>query len=174
MARNYLSGKGTRLWLKATTNDSNAPFSSSATFSPSYVDAQGTPVALGTASAQYIGNFLGAPDLKYGPNINPTHTAECAGAEATVEGVENGDCNFQVQHDAENPIGDKVVSGTLYDFVITYNFTVPTAAANNITGRIRVGQVTVPSNLNGDNIVVSIAGKTHGKVYGDVIGRANS
>lgn len=150
------------------TDDSLAPFSVAATFLPVYT-------GLDTAHARYIGNFLGSPDLKYGPAINPTHTAECLGAEATVEGVESGDFNFQVQHDANNPIGSKIVSGNLYDFVVTYNFTNPSGSnsADKITGRVRVGQVTVPSNLNGDNIVVSLQGKTHGKVYGDVIGRAN-
>lgn len=169
MACRYLSGKTARLWMVLAADCSKAPFSPAAAFAPVWT-------GLDTAAATYIGNFTAFPNLQYGSAINPVNTAELLGSTGTVEGVESGQAAFQVQHDGDVPIGDKVKSGKLYDFVITFDFTTPGGAnaADKIVGRLRTGPFGVPINLNGENLLINIEGQTDGPVYGDVIGQDNT
>lgn len=169
----YSSGANLRLWCTQVTagNCSNAPFSSGTTFSPSYT-------GLDTTSADYVG-AAESFNLTFGYEIQNVNTAELLGATGTVRGVAGGSGEMVVITDTENPIGDVIQSGALYDFVVTIGkltsgVVVPVNAtdadAEKITGRCRFGQCQLTLNENGEVIRGTFPFNTHGLVYGLAIG----
>lgn len=177
MARKYLSGKGARLWLRLVADATKAPWSPTAVFAPSYVDAAAA-AALTTASAEFIGNLVGIPDLSVGPDLNPTATSELLGWMGVVEGVSSGEGSFKIQCDKNAALGSKIVTGegNLYDFVITLDFVNAStltggSAAGAIVGRLAPGKVSTPIEVTGGNVEFTLQFRSEGKIYGDVVGR---
>ncbi len=177
-ACDYRSGKSARLWLVKveSANCGNAPFSSSASFAPTWT-------GLNTTATSYIGNFSKFPDLNVGSTINPVFTAEGNGWQKTVEGAGSGNANFSVILDSSRPLGDpagqNIKSGSLYDFVITFGFTnasdlTANSAAGAIVGRLRIGKIGNPIDLGGGNVEQSIEGLTDGPVYGRMVGQPDN
>lgn len=150
------------------TDCSKSPFSAGASFSPSFT-------GLDTTAASFIGN-LESMDLTYGSEIHEVNVAQLLGATGTIKGVSKGSGQFVVIHDADVPIGTKVLSGNMYDFVATLDFTNPTGSdsADKVTGRCRVGQFQAPFNLSGEPVRVTIPFTTDGKVYGNIIGQSDT
>lgn len=177
-ACDYRSGKTARLWLVKVTsaNCENAPFSATVAFNPVWT-------GLTQTATSYIGNFEKFPDLNVGSAINPVFTADGKGFQRTVEGVGSGTANFSVIMDGSKPIGDpagqNILSGQLYDFVVTFGFTdaanlTAGSAAGAIVGRLRVGKIGTPIDLGGANVSLSIEGMTDGQIFGSVVGLTNT
>lgn len=173
----YASGDSVRLWCTAVTagNCSNAPFSSGTTYSPSFS-------GLDTTSGDFVG-ALESFNMTYGREIQTVNTAELLGATGTTRGVASGSGEAVVIVDVENPIGDIIQSGGLYDFVATVGklvsgVVVPVNAtdadAEKIVGRSRIGQCQVTLNENGEPIRGTFPFTTHGLAYGLLIGAEDS
>lgn len=172
---NLLSGKGARLFAQHA-DCTKAPWSPSTTFAPSFSGVT-------TSSDFFFGNFSGVPDFTYGSEIQEANVAASNGATVTVEGRTTGRGTFTLVMDADSPLADgsdpdaegKIRSGQLFDFVITFNLTEPTGAtaADKIVGRFRAGAPSMPIQLSGELILISIPIVTHDRIYGDVIGQPN-
>lgn len=163
-----LSGQGGRLWMVVQTDCSKSPFSPAAAFAPVFT-------GLDTAAASFIGN-LESMDLTYGSEVHEVNVAQLLGATGTIKGVSKGSGQFVVIHDDDVPIGSKVLSGNMYDFCATLDFTDPTGsdAAGKVVGRCRVGQFQAPFNLGGEPVRITIPFTTDGKVYGQIIGQSDT
>lgn len=155
-----------------------ATWSATETFLPVY--KQGG-AALTIASTSFIGNLESISDFTYGSEIQEINIASLLGATGTVEGVSKGSGTFVVIHDSAKPIGGTlgaagygILSGGVYDFVVTVGFTVPDAAAvdaeGTITGRCRIGQVGFPVMLSGEVIRINLPFITDGRCFGDLVG----
>jgi hypothetical protein len=166
-----------RVWCTQVTsgNCSNAPFSSGTTFSPSYA-------GLDTTSADFVG-ALESFNINYGREIQTVNTAELLGATGTVRGVAGGTGEMVVVTDVDNPIGDIIQSGALYDFVVTVGklvsgVVVPVNAtdadAEKITGRVRFGPCQLTLNENGEVMRGTFPYTCHGLAYGLVLGASDS
>lgn len=173
----YTDGSELRAWMTAVTasNCGNAPFSSGTTFAPSYA-------GLDTTSADFVG-ALESFNMTYGREIQNVNTAELLGATGTTRGVASGSGEMVVIVDVENPIGDIVQSGGLYDFVVTIGeltsgVVIPvnatSATAEKIAGRCRIGQCQVTLNENGEPVRGTFPFTTHGLAFGLVLGAATA
>jgi len=126
-------------------------------------------------SAFFVGNFSGAPDFSAGFENVQVFTAAGNGWSSTIKGAGSGSGSFTVVMDSDAPLADQIVSGELYDFVITFGFTEPggSDASDMIVGRFRAGKASVPVRVAGDAIEITIPIMTQGEVFGDTAGLAN-
>lgn len=168
----YSSGSLARAWLVAVTsgNCSNAPLSTGTSYSPVFT-------GLDTDSADYVGQ-LESFNITYGHKIEEVNTAELLGATGTVMGVAAGNGEMVFIADPENPLGDIVQSGSLYDFVVTIGklssgvmipVNASTSGAEKIVGRLRVGQCQAQINESGEPVRLTMPFTTHGLTYGLLI-----
>lgn len=165
---NYQSGSGARLYIQ-TADCTKAPWSASSAFSPSFAGVD-------SDSSNFVGNFSGIPDLSAGFDTVQVFTAAGNGWNSTIKGAGSGNGSFNVVMDKDSPLADQILSGEMYDFVITYGFTEPTGstAADQVIGRFRAGKPSLPVQLSGEAIMISIPFMTSGPVYGDVLGLASA
>lgn len=164
----YESGAGTRLWIVEVSTCANAPFSTGATFSPVFT-------GLTTSSASFLCG-MESVNISYGSEIQEIFVAALSGTTGTVEGVKKGTFELVIVHDSEAPIGDVLESGSLYDFVLTFNESNPSGsdAADKVVGRFRAGMFQMPINLNGEVIRVTVPGTVDGRVYGAILGSTDA
>lgn len=164
---NYQSGSGARLYIQAA-DCTKAPWSSGATFTPSFTSVD-------SDSDKFVGNFSGIPDLSAGFDTVQVFTAAGNGWNSTIKGAGSGSGSFNVIMDSDAPLADQIVSGTLYDFVITFGFSEPAGsdASDMVVGRFRAGKPSLPVQLSGEAIMISIPFMTQGEVFGDVIAARN-
>lgn len=173
MSCSYSGGHNLRAWLVEVTagNCGNAPLSSGTTYSPSFS-------GLDTTSGDYVG-AVESFNLTYGHEIQNVNSAELLGATGTVRGVAAGNGEMVLIADPENPLGDVVQSGALYDFVVTIGkltsgVVIPvnptTADSEKIVGRLRVGQCQATMNENGEPVRLTMPFSTHSLCYGLLIG----
>lgn len=165
---NYQSGSGARLYIQ-TADCTKAPWSAGASFSPSFTSVD-------SDSAFFVGNFSGIPDLSAGFDTVQVFTAAGNGWNSTIKGAGSGNGSFNVIMDSDAPLADQITSGTMYDFVITFGFTEPAGsdASDMVVGRFRAGKPSLPVQLSGEAIMLSIPFMTNGPVYGDVLGLSNA
>lgn len=169
---NYQSGSGARLYIQLA-DCTKSPWSIGATFVPVFTTVT-------SSSAFFVGNFSGAPDFSAGFENVQVFTAAGNGWSSTIKGAGSGSGSFTVVMDKNSPIGatgsGHVLSGELYDFVITFGFTEPAGsnAANMIVGRFRSGKASVPIRVAGDAVEITIPIMTHGEVFGDTASLLNS
>lgn len=161
---NYQSGSGARLYIQVA-DCTKAPWSVAAAFSPVFTGVD-------SDSANFVGNFSGIPDLSAGFDTVQVFTAAGNGWNSTIKGAGSGSGSFNVVMDKDSPLADQIVSGTLYDFVITFGFTEPSGSdgSDKIVGRFRAGKPSLPVQLSGEAILMSIPFMTQGEVFGDVLG----
>jgi hypothetical protein len=165
---NYQSGSGARLYVQEA-DCSKAPWSSSATFNPSFTNVD-------SDSDYFVGNFSGIPDLSAGFETVQVFTAAGNGWNSTIKGAASGQGSFNLVMDKDSPLGDLIVSGNLYDFVITFGFTEPSGsdASDKVVGRFRAGKASLPVQLSGEAIMISLPFMTNGPVYGDPLALTNA
>lgn len=168
---NLLSGAGFRLFIQPA-DCTKAPWSSSSTFSADFTGVD-------SDSAYFLGNFSGVPDLRVGFANQEVYVAAGEGFSSTIKGASSGSGTFNIVMDKDSPIAGasagalgSVRSGTLYDFVITADFSDPTGTdgTGQIIGRFRAGQFSLPLQLSGEPVTLSIPVNFHGRVYGDILG----
>ena len=162
-----LSGAGARLFVQPA-DCSKAPWSSSASYSPAAILGALTAAA----DPEFIGNFSGIPDLKVGFVNQEVFVAAGNGFASSIAGAASGSGTFNMIMDETTSLYSAgIISGALLDFCITFNGTDPAGDASvEIIGRCRVGQPSLPVQLSGEAIMVSIPFITHGQVFGAVIG----
>lgn len=165
---NYQSGSGARLYIQAA-DCTKAPWSAGATFSPSFTNVD-------SDSSYFVGNFSGIPDLSAGYDTVQVFTAAGHGWNSTIKGAGSGSGSFNVVMDSDAPLAEQIVTGNMYDFVITFGFTEPAGsdASDMVVGRFRAGKPSLPVQLSGEAILLSIPFMTNGPVYGDTLGLSNA
>jgi len=165
---NYQSGNGARLYIQAA-DCTKSPWSPAATFAPSFT-------GIDSDSDAFVGNFSGIPDLSAGFDTVQVFTAAGNGWNSTIKGAGSGSGSFNIVMDSDAPLGDQIVSGNMYDFVITFGFTEPAGsdASDMVVGRFRAGKPSLPVQLSGEAIMISIPFMTNGQVFGDTLGGLNS
>ena len=161
---NYQSGSGARLYIQVADCE-KAPWSVATAFLPSFIGVT-------SDSAFFVGNFSGIPDLGAGFDTVQVFTAAGNGWGATIKGAASGSGSFNLVMDKDAPLGNQILSGELYDFVITYGFTEPTGAdaSDKIVGRFRAGKAGVPTQVSGEAVLISLPFMTNGPVYGSPAG----
>ena len=165
---NYQSGSGARLYVQAA-DCTKSPWSPAAAFAPVFT-------GIDSDSANFVGNFSGIPDLAAGFDTVQVFTAAGNGWSSTIKGAASGSGSFNLIMDKDAPLGGQIVSGSLYDFVITFGFTEPTAAidaSDMIVGRFRAGKASIPVQVSGEAVTISIPFMTNGEVFGDVAALLN-
>ena len=169
---NYQSGSGARLYIQPA-DCAKAPWSAGTTFTPVFTGVD-------SDSDYFVGNFSGVPDFAAGFENVQVFTAAGNGWGSTIKGAGSGGGSFTVVMDSDSPIGTTgnghVLSGELYDFVITFGFTEPSGstAADMVVGRFRAGKANVPIRVAGDAVELTIPIMTHGEINGDVAGLVNA
>ena len=164
----YQSGSGARLYIQAADCE-KAPWSSAAAFVPSFTGVT-------SDSAFFVGNFSGIPDLGAGFDTVQVFTAAGNGWSSTIKGAASGSGSFNLVMDKDAPLGDQIVSGELYDFVITFGFAEPTGAdaSDKVVGRFRAGKASVPVQVSGEAVMISLPFMTNGPVYGAAAGLSDT
>lgn len=168
----YQSGAGARLYIQIA-DCTKAPWSVAATFTPVFTGVD-------SDSDYFLGNFAGIPDLGAGFDTVQVNTAAGNGWASTIKGAGSGNGSFSLIMDSASPLADgtslttggKIRSGELYDFVITFDYTEPAGsdASDMIVGRFRAGKASVPVQVSGEAVSITLPFITHGPVYGDIAG----